>query len=106
MTKADELIKRDLQEATYIGEDGGMVVDNRFTRAGAYRKMIARLREDCGEEEVKEFMENCKADDLGMAYFHVVTDKDRSTGEFDSDTEWYVSGHDHSYNLVWVYWGG
>ena len=80
-----------------------MVVDGRFTRLGAYRKMVARIREDCFETDVDDFKEACKLNHLGMAWFHLVTDENRD--QFDVDTEWYVSLEKISSYPVWCYWG-
>lgn len=101
--REQEIIKKQLQQAEYIGEDGGMVVDARFTIKGAYRKMIARLREDCGEAEVTDFKEACKPEELGIAFLHLITDKNKD--EFDTDSEWYVSIKQESPYKVWCYWG-
>lgn len=102
-TKEEIILERDLKEASYIGEEGGMAVDGRLTQLGAYRKMVARIREDCGDEEVETFKENCSADDLGIAYFHLVTPANKH--EFDYETEWYISVEKESPYKVWVFWG-
>ncbi len=104
MTKEQKLMKKDLQEATYICEDGGMVVDGRFTQLGAWRKMVARLRTDCGEVEAEEFMEACSPKDLGNAFLHLMTSKKREEMGADEDTEWYISNKKNEY-MVWVWWG-
>lgn len=103
MKKEQKLIKRDLQEAQYIGEDGGMVVDGRFSALGAWRKMIKRLREDCGEEEVTDFKQAVTPDELGRGWLHLVNPENQD--KFESDTEWYVSIKDESPYEVWTYWG-
>lgn len=103
MTIEQKLIKEGLQEAQYIGEDGGMVVDGRFTELGAYRKMMKRWKEDTGE--VEEFKEFCQPDDLSMGYLHLMTPEKREKIGAEEDVEWYVSWKDKSPYEVWVFWG-
>lgn len=105
MTKEQELIKRDLQQAEYIGEDGGMVVDGRFSRLGAYRKMIAKVREDCTESDVDDFKDACKPEDLGKGWLHLMTEADREEMGAEQEIEWYVSLEKKSPYELWVYWG-
>jgi hypothetical protein len=107
MTRETEIIKKELQQAEYIGEDGGMVVDAKFTQLGAYRKMRQRWIEDCGKEEWEDFKENSHFSpaDLGIGFLHLVTDENRDELDFDTETEWYVSTKDKSPYKLWVYWG-
>lgn len=103
MTKEQKYMKEELSEATYVGEDGGMVVDAKFTRHGAWRKMILRLREDCGDTEAEEFIESVKPTDLGIAYLHFLTEREKK--EYEEGTEWYVSLKKKSPYEVWAWWG-
>jgi hypothetical protein len=107
MTKEQELIKRDLQQAEYIGEDGGMVVDARFTQLGAYRKMAKRWIEDCGQDDWDSFKEDSDftPDSLGIGYFHLMTEADREEMGAEQECEWYVSIEKKSKYKVWCYWG-
>lgn len=100
MTKQQKIIKEELQEAQYIGEDGGMVVDGRFTPEDAYKMMVTKIR----EEEAENFTDWCNPEDIVSGWLHLTTEEDRRD-RFDSDTEWYVSIRDKSPYSVWVYWG-
>lgn len=102
MTKQEKIIKEELQEAQYIGEDGGMVV-NAKTPEEAYEKMSKRWIEDCGEEDFKDFQENWfkSPDDLSIGWLHLVT-PDRKK-DFEPDIEWYVSYKEKSPYELWVY---
>lgn len=106
MTKEQELIKRDLQQAEYIGEDGGMVVDGRFTLVGAFRKMRERWIEDCGEDEWQDFNDDADLmSNIGIGYFHLMTEADREEMGAEKECEWYISIEKKSPYKVWCYWG-
>ena len=99
MTEEEKLIKRDLQIAQWVGEDGGMVVDGKFSLETACRKMRRLLKREVGETESEDF----KIDNIGIGYFMLPTPEDIE--ENGNDSEWYISIKDKSPYKVWVYWG-
>ena len=106
MNTEQKLIKRDLQQAEYIGEDGGMAVDGRFTLLGAYRKMRQRWIQDCGEDDWEFFNEEADLkNNIGIGFFHLMTDADREEMGAERETEWFVSFEKKSPYKVWIYWG-
>jgi hypothetical protein len=82
-----QFLHKEFSEAQYVGDEGNMVVDGRFTLIGAYRKMIHLVREDCGDMEAKEFMENNPLDQLGTRFARITTDEEKE--KYD-DSPWIV----------------
>jgi len=98
MTKEEQYLKDDLKNAVWIGEDGGMAVSGKLTKIGAWRKMRALLREDCGNIEAEEF----RLDSIEIGFLRLATEEERKGDYYDS--EWFITRKKTQYP-VWVYWG-
>lgn len=100
-----EIIKHYLENVEYIGEEGGMVTDGYITREEARQRMINKWKEDCGEEEAKEFASTFELEDICEGYFHLMTPEMREKLGAPASCEWFVSQEKVSAYKVWVYWG-
>lgn len=97
MTQEQKLIKRDLQEAVWIGEDGDMAIDGRFSKRYAWIQFRKLMREDVGEPEASEI----EIADVDRGWFKLPTPEDiEEDGE---NHDWYVHYRIKSKYPVWVY---
>lgn len=103
MTKEQKILKTELNEAIWVGEDGNAAAFCK-TKLGAFRKFKKLMREDCGEIEASEM----KIEDVEIGWLHycgnLSVDVKLAKG-LESDTEWYVSWSvdEKSPYEVWIY---
>ena len=97
MKEEQKLIKRDLQEAVWIGEDGAMAIDGRFSERYAWIQFRKLMRDDVGEYEADEV----EIEDVGIGYFHLPTPEDIE--EYGNEYDWLINYQEKSDYPVWVY---
>lgn len=95
-----ELVKiwqEDFSEVMPFGEDGGLAINNKYTRKEAWSKMKDYELKEYGfgpEESVQSFR------DLKISYLHLPTEKEKVW----EDWEWVISRERKSKLKVWAYW--
>lgn len=86
-------VMEELKTPQYLGEEGDMAV-NCKTMRGAWLKFRRQVREDCGETEAEEILE----DNVGIGWVFLATEKEKEYEEM----EYYVSYLKKSPYQVWV----
>ena len=79
---------KELNSVGWIGEDGDMAIACK-TKVGAWKRMRAITRDDCGDYEASEI----KIDKIGIGWLHISTPEDKKRfweNHGEENVEWFV----------------
>lgn len=82
--KLVQILKTELNNAIYVGEDGYMAVSCK-TKLGALRKFRKLMREYVGEQEAS----GISLEDISIGYLHLTTEEYRN--EWGDEYEWVIN---------------
>lgn len=96
MRSLKEIIKEDLKEAQWVGEDGDAVAHCK-TQIGAWKKIRALMRSDVGDIEAEEIT----LDHIGIGYVHQLHEDGTPFTDEDGNESWYVSVRKSPLQIWW-----